>query len=61
VDFASQDFDPARRKVVFSNPKHDFPRTFTYESVEDGKLRITLEGEQGGSPLSVTLDLERRK
>lgn len=61
VDFTAKDFDPAKRRILLENAGHDFPRTFTYEVGEDGKLRITLAGEQGGSPLTMTLEFERRK
>jgi len=48
------------RKAVFENPENDFPSRFTYHRVDDGHLRIRLEGDTGGEPLVVELDLEKQ-
>lgn len=47
-------------KAVFENPKHDFPKKFTYQRTKDGELHITLEGEQGGESMEFTLKFKKR-
>jgi uncharacterized protein DUF6265 len=61
VDFPAVSVDGKGRKAVFANEAHDFPKRFTYEVGEDGKLRITLEGDQGGNDVKMALVFERRK
>lgn len=35
-------------KAVFENPKHDHPKTITYEKDAEGNLLATIEGDEGG-------------
>lgn len=58
-DFTATNFDPTKKKIVLENAKHDFPKKFTYELVKEGHLHITLEGEQGGNPIAMTLKFKR--
>ena len=59
VTFKLVDHDPMSRKAIFSNPDHDFPRKLTYEIRAEDNLVIVLEGDGGGQPLVLTLDLNR--
>jgi hypothetical protein len=61
VDFRAVELDAKARRVVLENPEHDFPRRFTYVASGKDELAITLEGEEGGKPMKITLDLARRK
>jgi Domain of unknown function (DUF6265) len=38
----------AAKKVVFENPKHDFPQRILYWMTDDGALHARVEGMQGG-------------
>lgn len=40
------------RRVVFENPKHDFPTRILYWLAEDGTLHARIEGARGGKPAS---------
>ncbi len=59
VTFELIDHDPAKKRAVFSNPKHDFPQSLTYEIVGSKGLHITLAGDMGGQSGEMTLELER--
>ena len=59
LDFPLIELDAEERRAVFENAENDFPSRFTYHRVEDERLLIRLEGESGGKPLSIELDLER--
>lgn len=39
-----------RSRVVFENPKHDFPSRITYAREQPGVLVARIEGEQRGRP-----------
>jgi hypothetical protein len=61
VDFKATSLDAKAMRAVLENPEHDFPRKFTYESPAKDRLRVTLEGEEGGKPSKLVLDLARRR
>jgi hypothetical protein len=60
-DFKAVEVDEKARRVVLENREHDFPKRFTYAASGKDKLAITLEGDQGGHPAKMTLDLTRRR
>jgi hypothetical protein len=43
----------AERRVVFGNPKHDFPQRILYWLDAAGALHARVEGEIGGKPRAV--------
>jgi hypothetical protein len=61
VDFKATSVDAKAKQVVLENPEHDFPKKFTYASPAKDRLVITLEGDEGGKPQKMVLDLKRRK
>jgi hypothetical protein len=40
--------EAAAKKVVFENPRHDFPQRILYWVTDDGALHARVEGMQGG-------------
>jgi hypothetical protein len=46
-------------KVVFENPKHDFPQRIVYELEGSDRLHIRLEGEERGAPVVQDLAMRR--
>lgn len=40
------------RRVVFANPKHDFPRRVLYWQEKEGTLHARIEGTRDGKPAS---------
>ena len=59
VEFTMTSLDPGQRMAIFENPNHDFPKRFTYQRTGDEHLRITLEGDMSGGPITVIQELER--
>ena len=55
-----KDHDPKKRRAVFVNLKHDFPKRFTYERVADDRLVITLDAGPDAAGPSFRFDLQRR-
>lgn len=60
VEFTLAAHDAAARKAVFENPEHDFPSRFTYQRVDEQRLRIVLEGQPGVPPGTITLEFTRK-
>jgi hypothetical protein len=61
VDFKATEVDAKAKKIVLENPAHDFPRKFVYASPAKDRLKITLEGNEGGKATRMEFDLKRRK
>ena len=61
VEFTLATLDAAAKRVVFENPAHDVPSRFTYQRVDDQRLRIVLEGQPGVPPGTLTLEFTRRE
>ena len=59
VDFALHGFDPKKKRARFVNEAHDFPQSLTYERTGERTLRITLVGEENGTPKKMVLELKR--
>lgn len=49
-----------KRRVVFANPRHDFPQRITYWLAADGTLHARVEGRSRGKPRSFELVWRRR-
>lgn len=45
-------------RVVFENPRHDFPQRVIYQRGADGGLLGRIEGESDGKPLSVDFPMD---
>jgi len=60
VEFTLATLDAVAKRAVFENPAHDFPSRFTYQRVDDQRLRIVLEGQPGVPPGPLTLEFTRR-
>ena len=60
VEFTLTEFSGDTKTAVFSNPDHDFPKSFTYRWPSKDQLMIQLVGEMGGQDLTVALDLKRK-
>jgi hypothetical protein len=48
-------------KLVFENPKHDFPQKITYERVDQDTVRATISGPRGGTEASESWEYKRVK
>jgi hypothetical protein len=49
VSFRMVDYDPARRRAVFENPAHDFPKQLVYQRAAKDSLYIDLSGDENGA------------
>jgi hypothetical protein len=49
------------RRVVFENPKHDFPTRVLYWLGADGSLHARIEGSDGGKPVSEEWSWQRAR
>jgi len=59
VAFLLTGFDPAVRRAEFVNEVHDFPQRFVFELTAEGRLRITLTGDQDGHAAQMSYELAR--
>jgi len=57
VTFTLTDFSAEERRAVFANPEHDFPQRFTYRRAAEDRLVIELEGDMGGGPVKLVIEL----
>ncbi len=60
VEFTLTAYSEERRRAVFENPDHDFPRRFVYHRTADDALVIELSGEMGGQTVEMRLDMQPR-
>ncbi len=40
--------EATEQRIVFENPKHDFPKKITYELMPDSGMQVHLNGHEGG-------------
>jgi hypothetical protein len=59
--FPATTVDGMKKRAVFENPAHDFPKVFVYEIVDGARLRITLRGEMQGKPVEEVYELKQGK
>ena len=50
-----------KKKVIFENPFHDFPRKITYMKIDPDKMRAILEGFDSKTGQPKTLELNYRR
>lgn len=53
--------ESSEKKVVFENPKHDFPNKITYEKITNDSLVASISGKQNGKDASESFPMKRRK
>ena len=47
------------KKMVFVNPKHDFPQRITYYLLNDGSIHVRVEAEKDGELKGFNIFMER--
>jgi hypothetical protein len=53
--------ESSEKKVVFENPKHDFPNKISYEKITNDSIVASISGKQNGKDASESFPMKRRK
>jgi len=59
VEFTTKEF--SENRVVFENPRYDFPKTISYTKVTTDSLRVEIAGTKNGSGQNVFYSMVRVK
>jgi hypothetical protein len=60
VEFTLVKLEGDKRRAVFANLEHDFPKSFIYHRTGEKTLQITLQGELGGQDARFVLEFTKQ-